>query len=95
MKRITITYHMEKQGDMAENCITIPASDETLQAIFGAGPDAHTRLSIDQLINALAELAGYAITAIISVLKCPLTSLTTGRNKPCSSASPKLKPGRC
>lgn len=46
MKRITITYHMEKQGDVAENCITIPASDETLQAIFGAGPDTHTHGSV-------------------------------------------------
>ena len=59
MKRITITYRMEKRNETAENCITIPASGETLQAIFGAGPDGHTRLSIDQLINALAELAGY------------------------------------
>lgn len=77
MKRITITYHMEKQGDVAENCITIPASDETLQAIFGAGPDAHTRLSIDQLINALAELAGYDYGYYISS-EMPLNQFDDG-----------------
>ena len=26
MKRITITYRMEKRNETAENCITIPAS---------------------------------------------------------------------
>ena len=59
MKRITITYHMEKRGDVAENCITIPASDETLQAIFGAGPDDHTRATMDVFLDSLADLAGY------------------------------------
>lgn len=65
MKRITITYHMEKQGDVAENCITVPVSDEMAGLLHDYDNGIENDETIDAYVMAeflcmgLAELAGY------------------------------------
>lgn len=65
MKRITITYHMGKPGETAENCITVPMSDEMAHMLrdYDLGimtQDAHRAyMTVNMLIGHLAELAGY------------------------------------
>lgn len=65
MKRITITYRMNKPGEDAENCITVPATDAIVSGLQAwdrgdAGKEAQRAYShADMLCFTLAELAGY------------------------------------
>lgn len=65
MKRITITYRMSKPGEDAENCITVPMSDETAAgfAAWDAGEATKEAraayMHANILCFTLAELAGY------------------------------------
>lgn len=66
MKRITITYHMGKPGETAENCITVPMSGEMAELLMH-GYDQGLREKkirqitscVDALCQCLAEMAGY------------------------------------
>ena len=65
MKRITITYRMSKPGEDAENCITVPMSDEMAAGIaaWDAGETSRAAQAAyshaDMLCFTLAEMAGY------------------------------------
>jgi len=65
MKRITITYHMSKPGETAENCITVPVSDWAAQALdeWDKGLETQdaiiTHMDAQRLCHTLAILAGY------------------------------------
>lgn len=64
MKRIRITYHMEKPGEVSESCITIPMTDDIADDILwmqesstylGVGHNGVVR----RLLENLAEVQGY------------------------------------
>lgn len=65
MKRITITYYMSKPGEDAENCITVPASDEMAGLLHDYDNGIENDETIDAYVTVeafcqtLAELAGY------------------------------------
>ena len=69
MKRITITYRMSKPGEDAENCITVPMSDEMAGLLRDYDQGVETAETIDAYVTAeafcqsLAELAGYDASA--------------------------------
>ena len=64
MKHINITYHMEKPGEVAESCITLPMMDDIADDIMwmeenstylGTGHNGTVR----RLLESLATLQGY------------------------------------
>lgn len=64
MKRINITYHMGKTGEVAESCITLPITDDIADDIlcmeedstyFGTGH----RGTVRRLLENLAAIQGY------------------------------------
>lgn len=65
MKRITITYHMDKPGVSSETRITIPMCDEAAGALYDwdrgeTGTEARTVYAFaNRLCYLLAGLAGY------------------------------------
>lgn len=62
MKRITITYHMEKGSETAESCITVPMTDKALEGLRQFDRDGvphYGHASVLELISSLALLAGY------------------------------------
>ena len=62
MKRICITYHMEKYNETAENCVTVYASDQNAAALLNRNHPRHpiAELHAEGLAAELAWLAGYA-----------------------------------
>lgn len=64
MKRITITYRMSKPGEDAENCITVPMSDEMAGALYDYDHGEENDQTIDAYVTVeafcqiLAEMAG-------------------------------------
>ncbi len=76
MKRITITYHMERPGEVAESCITLPMTDDIADDILwmeedstylGAGHNGEVR----RLLESLATIQGYKFTGAC----CPKEAL--------------------
>lgn len=65
MKRITITYHMEKRNETAESCITVPATEETIAGLRALERWEDTRAAeaahaaVYQLTHWLGVMAGY------------------------------------
>lgn len=67
MKRINITYRMEKPGEVAESCITLPMTDDIADDILwmeegstylGTGHNGTVR----RLLENLAAIQGYTFT---------------------------------
>ena len=71
MKRITITYRMSKPGEDAENCITVPMSDEMAKRLRDYDQGEETPETIDAYLEAeafcgtLARFAGYDASAYV------------------------------
>lgn len=71
MKRITITYRMSKPGEDAENCITVPMSDDMAELLHdydqGMECEAHIEayVTAEALCHDLAVLAGYDASAYV------------------------------
>lgn len=63
-RRITITYHMEKPGETAESCITLPLSDAWAETVIAR--DGRV-LSIQRIVNELATLQGYVFAQVVCV----------------------------
>lgn len=67
MKRVCITYHMNRPGEVAETCITIALDDSIAKDLFKnqensayvVAPRSHKRPSIPALLSQLAALQGY------------------------------------
>lgn len=60
MKHINITYHMEKQGEVNESCITLPMTNDILwmgenSTYLGTGHNGEVR----RLLESLASIQGY------------------------------------
>lgn len=64
MKRINITYHTGKPGEVAENCITLPITDDIADDSLCMEEDStylgtgHNRV-VRRLLESLAALQGY------------------------------------
>ena len=67
MKKVCITYHMTRPGEVAETCITLPLDDAIAKDLlknqensaYVVAPRSHKRPSIPALLNQLATLQGY------------------------------------
>lgn len=67
MKKVCITYHMTRPGEVAETCITLPLDDAIADDLLthqesSAYVQSHkrfTRLSIPALLSQLAALQDY------------------------------------
>ena len=62
MKNICITYHMEREHEVAETCITIPMEDrkaEDLLATQGEWWKLMEGATLDVLLRKLSILQGY------------------------------------
>ena len=67
MKKICVTYHMERAGEIAETCIDLPLSEELADAIVRESHCAETAIGmavIAQMVTALAYLQGYPLGTI-------------------------------
>lgn len=67
MKRINITYHMEKPGEVAESCITLPMMDDIADDILWMGENSTYLGSghngeVRRLLESLAAIQGYKYT---------------------------------
>ena len=71
MKRVTITYRMSKPGEDAENCITVPMSDEMAELLhdYDQGMECEANIeayaTAEALCHDLAVLAGYDASAYV------------------------------
>ena len=65
MKKLRVTYHMSRPGETAEDCITLPVSDEAAREILSLKVDKYSYLCGDAtarlsvIIYDLAQLQGY------------------------------------
>lgn len=67
MKKVCITYHMTRPGEVAETCITLPLDDAIADDLLThqessacvQGHKRFTRLSIPALLSQLAALQDY------------------------------------
>lgn len=67
MKHVCITYHMNRPGEVAETCITLPLDDAIADDLLAhqessayvQGHKRFTRLSIPALLSQLTALQGY------------------------------------
>lgn len=67
MKKVCITYHMTRPGEVAETCITLPLDDAIADDLlthqessaYVQGHKRFTRLSIPALLSQLAALQDY------------------------------------
>lgn len=67
MKKINLTYHMEKPGEIAESCITLPMEDAVAEDIL-ANEERSQHLNpmlngdVYRLLRSLAAIQGYEYT---------------------------------
>lgn len=64
MKHVCITYHMNRPGEVAETCITLPLDDAIADDLLthqesSAYVQGHKRPPIPALLHQLAALQGY------------------------------------
>ena len=64
MKKINITYHMEKGSEIAESCIILPMEDIVAEDILKNGEDSeHLSMmrngEVYRLLRSLAAIQGY------------------------------------
>lgn len=75
MKKVCITYHMEKPGEEAETCITLPMIDFAADDIVALGngsdylqPNGRSRSSkgrIHRILCQVCALQGYRFTEAV------------------------------
>lgn len=70
MKKLCITYHMEKPGETAETCITLPMLAETAENIMKTQTPT---IEIEAVLELLSGLQGYeyAGTVCVEIAKSP------------------------
>lgn len=66
MKHISITYHMSREGEIAETCIILPMEDQIASDILEHQEESrHVRedgcgtIAVRTILTCLAELQGY------------------------------------
>lgn len=62
MKHVCITYHMKREGEIAETCITIPMEDMKADALLKNAEDdlsLQDGATLDVLLKKLSILQGY------------------------------------
>ena len=64
MRKVNITYHMERGSEIAESCITLPMEDAVAADILKHGEDsAHLSMmqngEVYRLLRSLAAIQGY------------------------------------
>ncbi len=70
MKRVCITYHMSKPGEIAETCIALPMEDTVAEDLLEVGSEsyylqftksAHSRKGlVRRILSQVSTLQGYA-----------------------------------
>lgn len=67
MKKVCITYHMNRPGEVAETCVTLPLDDAIAKDLlknqensaYVVAPRSYKHPSIPGLLHQLAALQGY------------------------------------
>ena len=67
MKKICVTYHMERVNETAESCVDVPVEQSRLEGLLVHGTDFPDWL--EDVDNATAT-AVYAVWSIVSELAC-------------------------
>lgn len=62
MKRVCITYHMKRENEVAETCITIPMEDRKAEELLATQEEWWQLMdgaTLDVLLHKLSILQGY------------------------------------
>ena len=89
MKHISITYHMSREGEIAETCIILPMEDQIASDILEHQEESrHVRedgcgtIAVRTILTCLAELQGYTDASFCNSarhVKMVLTAMEIGR----------------
>lgn len=104
MKRLNITYHMEKNHgtlsqpkmETAETCITLPMQDHIADDILQKGEDSRymKRIAIGYvsgILNELSEVQGYHYSGFCTAEEVELTSSNCAVRKAPAPSYPELR----
>ena len=67
MKNITVTYHMERENETAENCVTLSIDEEIAKRLSQGSQSGVARARLERAISCLAGLQGYLFVGICTI----------------------------
>ena len=71
MKHISITYHMSREGEIAETCIILPMEDQIASDIL-EHQDGCGTIAVRTILTCLAELQGYTDASFCMAMEAEL-----------------------